>query len=357
MKLVLVAYLHGAGGAERQIILLANEMAMRGHEVHLLTLCEYKAQYPIDEDVIFENLTSVETQGRRSIINRYKVLKEALKRIKPDITINYNLQGTYFSLLIGKKIAGKVLYSERGDPYDKEYSGLLGLVRDITCKKVDALVFQSEGARDFFKIGKKQKAIVIHNSVTVPQEKYPIAEERDKRIVTVGRLHPQKNPHLLIDAFAMIASKYPDITLEFYGDGELKNELQAQIDSIGLHERIYLNPSRKDLFDCIRTARLFVLPSDFEGMPNALMEAMSLGLPCISTDCRPGGARTLIEDGINGYIVPVRDVDAMAAKISFLLDSPDVAERIALNARHIGETNTNEVVFNKWNSFLITLCQ
>ena len=217
------------------------------------------------------------------------------------------------------------------------------------------MVFQSEGARDFFTLNKNQKAIVIHNSVTVPQNLYPIAEERDNRIVTVGRLHPQKNPHLLIDAFAKIASNYPDIRLDFYGDGEMHNELQTKIDSLRLSDRIGLHPSRKDIFDCIRTARIFVLPSDYEGMPNALMEAMSLGIPCISADCRPGGARTLIEEGKNGFIVPVRDVNALAEKMSFLLDNPDVAERVAKEARHLGVTHTNTEIFSKWNCFLNNL--
>lgn len=351
MRIATIAYLHGAGGAERQIIMLSNEMAIRGHEVHLVVLNENKSPYDIDRGVVIHDLSNVE-HGRLRILQRLITFKNAIKKIKPDITINYNLQGAYFSLLVGRKYCGKILYSERGDPYDKEYSGLLGKVRDITCRKVDAFVFQSEGARDFFKIGRNQKAIIIHNSVTVDHKKYPIAEKRDNRIVSVGRLHPQKNPKLLIDAFAMIADKYPNIELDFYGDGIMHDELLDKINQIGLQDRIHLNPSRKDIFDCIRTARLFVLTSDFEGMPNALMEAMSLGLPCISTDCRPGGARTLIDNGVNGYIVPRGDVNSLAERISYLLDNPRVGENIARKARHLGETHTNKVVFDKWNHFL-----
>jgi glycosyltransferase involved in cell wall biosynthesis len=354
MKIATIAYLHGAGGAERQIVMLSNEMAMRGHEIHMIVLNEFKAPYPISEKVTVHDLSEKE-KGKFGVFKRFLAFREILKTIKPNITISYNLQGAYFSLLVGKSVCGKILYSERGDPYDKEYSGLLGKVRDYTCRHVDALVFQSEGAKDFFTIGKSQKAIVIHNSVTVPQDEYPIAEKRDNRIVTVGRLHPQKNPHLLLDAFSKIASKYPNIQLDFYGDGEMHDELQSKINKLGLDSRVTLHPSRKDIFDCIRTARLFVLPSDYEGMPNALMEAMSLGLPCISADCRPGGARTLIEDGKNGFIVPVRNANALADKISYLLDNPDIAERIAKEARHLGETHTNEVIFDKWNNFLKSL--
>lgn len=354
MKIATIAYLHGAGGAERQIIMLSNEMVMRGHEVHMIVLSDFKSPYPISDKVKVHDLSERE-KGKFCIVKRFFAFRKTIKKIKPNITISYNLQGAYFSLLVGKGFCGKILYSERGDPYDKEYSGLLGKVRDWTCLRVDAFVFQSEGARDFFTIGNKQKAIVIHNSVTVPQDKYPIAEKRDNRIVTVGRLHSQKNPHLLLDAFAKIAQQYPDVHLDFYGDGDMHNELQEKINRLGLNSRIALHPSRKDIFDCIRTARLFVLPSDYEGMPNALMEAMSLGLPCISTDCRPGGAKTLIDNGKNGFIVPVRNVNALAKKISYLLDNIDVAEQVAKEARHLGETHTNKMVFDKWNSFLETL--
>lgn len=355
MKLALIAYLHGSGGAERQIILLANQMSVRGHETHLIVLCDNKSPYQIEPSVIVHDLSSLEDCGKLRILKRYCLFKKEMKRINPDTTINYNLQGAYFSLLAGKKFCGKILYSERGDPYDNEYSGLLGMVRDFICKHLDAFVFQSEGAKEFFHLSPKQKAIVIHNSVVVPQDKYPIPSARDNRIVTVGRLHPQKNPQLLVAAFALIADKYPDVTLEFYGDGALKEEIQAKIYGLGLAERVHLHPSRKDIFDCIRKARLFVLTSDYEGMPNALMEAMALGLPCVSTDCRPGGARTLIESGKNGIIVPTRNVNALAEKMMYMLDNPREAERMAHEAYKIGATHTNKVTFDRWNEFLMSV--
>lgn len=355
MKIVTVGYLHGSGGAEKQIILLSNEMAERGHEVHLIVLNANNAPFPISSKVEVHDLTSKEGVGRFRLLKRFFAMKSALSKICPEVTINYNIQSAYFSLLIGRKTCGKIIYSERGDPYDDEYSGLLGKVRDMTCKHIDAFVFQSEGSRNFFHLTSKQKSVIIHNSVTISQEKYPMPESRDNRIVSVGRLHPQKNPWLLIDAFSLIANKHTEVSLELYGDGQLKNELQAKIDGLGLTDRIHLNASRKDIFDCIRTARLFVLSSDFEGMPNALMEAMALGLPCIAADCRPGGARTLIEDGVNGFIVPVRNPNAMAEKIEFVLDNQEKAEELAIEARRLAVTHTNKVTFNKWNEFLSNL--
>ena len=355
MKIVTVGYLHGAGGAERQIILLSNQLAVRGHDVILLVLSDFLSTYTIDERVKIVDMSGTEKNIQTSmgkILKRLIAFRKFIKDVKPDIIINYNLQSAYFCLTLSRKQRGKVIYSERGDPYDAEYSGLLGKIRDYTVKRMDGLVFQSEGARDFFPSVVKQKSIVIHNSVNVPQDKYPVPERREKRIVNVGRLHPQKNQKLLIDAFAKIAKTFSDYTLEIYGDGDLHDELTSQIESLGLSERVNIIPSRKDLWDCIHNASLFVLSSDFEGMPNALMEAMALGLPCVSSDCRPGGARTLIEDGKNGFIVPVRDVEALAWAMSQCLSKTDISESIADNARMIVETHSEKVLFDKWDEFL-----
>ena len=355
MKLALVAYLHGAGGAERQITLLANVMAKRGHEVHFLVLSEFNKRYPINENVIIHDLISAEKNVFHPIIGRYKALKKKYEEIRPDITIHYNLQSAYLTLVMPRKVYNKAIYSERGDPYDKEYSGLLGKIRDWTVKRMDGLVFQSEGARDFFDELVKKKSIVIHNSVAVPIDKYQMPTKRTKRIVSAGRLHEQKNYSLLIDAFAKISNDFPEYELVIYGDGELRQNLQEQINRYHLNHRISLFPSCKDIWDKIRDASLFVLSSDYEGMPNALMEAMALGIPCIATDCRPGGARTLIEDGVNGFVTPLRDISALANMMRYVLSNPNIAETISKGGRQIALTHDEERTFNKWEKFLCTL--
>ena len=354
MKILTVGYLHGAGGAERQIILLSNQMAQRGHEVTLCVLSEYKSKYKIDDNVNVVDLTGVE-KGRFSILRRLRAFRHLVLKLCPDVVVNYNLQSAYFCLTIPKKRRGKVVYSERGDPYDDEYSGVLGKLRDFTVPRMDGLVFQSEGARDFFPEKVKKKSVVIHNSVNIPQEKYPIPDLREKRIVSVGRLHPQKNHRLLIDGFAKISKDFPDYALEIYGDGDLYDDLQRQVNDLGLKGRVTFYASRKDVHDCIYNASLFVLTSDYEGMPNALMEAMALGLPCVATDCRPGGARTLIENGVNGFIVPVRDATSLADKMSYMLSHRNEAERMAIEGRKIQATHSDKEIFEKWDEFISQL--
>lgn len=352
MRLALCAYLHGNGGAERQITMLANAMADRGHEVHFLVLSEFNKKYEISPLVHVHDLTEEEKKALHPIIGRFKALKRAYKEIKPDCTIHYNLQSAYLTAAMPKKVYCKSIYSERGDPYDKEYDGLLGIIRNWCVKHTDGFMFQSEGARDFFDAEVAKRSVVIHNSVSVPVEKYPMPEIRDNRIVSVGRLHEQKNQALLIDAFAKIADEFPECTLENYGDGQLRERLQQKIDQLGLTSRIKLLPARKDVFDAIHTARLFVLSSDYEGMPNALMETMALGLPCVATDCRPGGARTLVEDGVNGFVVPRMNADALADKMRYVLSHPEVANTIAHGGRKIAETHTEKITFDRWEEFI-----
>lgn len=351
MKIVTVGYLHGNGGAERQIIMLSNELAIRGHNVYLVVLGANKAPYMINPNVILYDLTYVE-QGKMKILKRYMAFRSIVKKIQPDVTINFNLQSAYFGLFIGKNWSGKILYSERGDPYDKEYSGLLGVVRDMAVKYIDAFVFQSEGAKNFFKLHKGQKSIIIQNPVCIPPNKYIIPNKRDKRIVSVGRYHRQKNQILLIKSFAEIASEFPEYTLEIYGDGDMKKELNEKISELRLCNRIFLLPPRNDLFDHIRIASLFVLSSDFEGMPNSLMEAMALGLPSISTDCRPGGARALIQNGENGIIVPRNNISALSNAMRYMLNHKDIAEKMAKKAMNITYSHSSEMTYRRWEEFL-----
>lgn len=355
MNIITVGYLHGAGGAERQIILLSNQLAKRGHCVTLCVLAENKSSYNIAENVRVVDLSTIEDNDRfwlSNILKRLVIFRRFVKKERPDIIINYNLQSAYFCLTINKRNRGKVIYSERGDPFDDEYSGLLGIIRDYSVKQMDGVVFQSEGARDFFPRRIKDKSIVIHNSVNIPLNKYSIPHNRDKRIINVGRLHPQKNQKLLIKAFSIISDSFPEYMLEIYGDGDLQKELQQTIDDLRLTARVKLLPSRSDIWDYMVNASLFVLSSDYEGMPNALMEAMALGLPCISTDCRPGGARSLIEDGVNGIIVPVGDVVSLSMAISLCLTKEDLRNKLSLNARKIVETHSETVLFDKWEEFL-----
>ena len=356
MRIVCVGYVSGEGGAQRQMLMLANELANRNNEVHLLLIAGNDIRYTLSDKVIVHDLTEADKKSIHPIIGRYKAIKRMYKEIVPEVTIHYNFQSVYVSAMMKKSITGKIIYSERGDPGDAEYTGLLGMVRRLVLPRVDGFVFQTKVARDYFGEAIKRKSTVIHNSVAINCS-YDLTHdiERERRIVGVGRLHEQKNFPLLINAFAHIAKQFPDYKLEIYGEGPLRNELQKLIDANELHDRAVLMGARKDIHDCIYNASLFVLSSDYEGMPNALIEAMTLGLPCISTDWRPGAVHELIEEGKNGIVVPTGNVELLVDRICYILKDMNMADKIGREAKRFGETHTHQKIFDMWNKFICGL--
>lgn len=350
MKIVFLTYLHGFGGAEKQNVMLANAMAERGHDVTIISISVNNNCYPLNEHVKYEFIPDRKTNALR-IITRYQDIKKRLKEIKPDLTVNFWFQSAYMTAMMKKSITGDVIYSERADPGDTEYNGMLGLVRKLTLPKIDGFVFQSKGAQSYFNEKVQKRSVVIPNPVFIKAENFPEVKERRKEIVTVGRLHPQKNQKLLIDAFALVADRLPEYTLAIYGDGELQDGLQKQIDELGLKDRAFLKGTSKQIHQLINDAALFVLSSDYEGIPNTLLEAEALGIPSISTDCKPGGAREIIDNGVNGYLTPIGDKEKLAEAIYNLLTDFEKQKQFSEEGKKSMSKFEPECIYNAWESF------
>lgn len=350
MKIVFLSYLHGFGGAEKQNVMLANSMVDKGHDVTLISICANNICYELDSRIKYIFLPD-RVSGPLRIVDRFLGIRKILNEIKPDITVNFWFQSAYMTALMKKSIVGKVIYSERGDPGDKEYSGALGLVRKIVLPRIDGFVFQSNGAQNYFNDRVKERSVVIPNPVFIDRNNYPSSVVRKKRIITVGRLHPQKNHKLLIDSFALIASMFPDYSLEIYGDGELKNITQEYINEKKMGSQIKLMGTSKEIYNEMFDASVFVLSSDYEGLPNTLIEAMALGIPCISTDCKPGGARDIITHKEDGIIVPRNNPERMSEAIKYLLSNPDKSERMAAKASENMKKFQPGIVYDKWETY------
>lgn len=355
MKIACIAYLHGFGGAERQIVMLANNLAALGHDVSLISLVANKSTYEISSKINFIDLSGCEKKYCK-ILNRYFILRKVMNCIKPDVSINFWLQSAYLCALMPKSVCGKIIYAERGDPGDKEYANFLSIIRWLSFKRIDGFVFQTKGARDFFGEKIRNRSIVIPNAHSVPEGLFTeICNQKEKKIISAGRLHPQKNQSLLIKAFASIAREIPDYNLEIYGEGTLYCELVELIKKLNMESRVFIYPPCKNLFEKLHKASLFVLSSDFEGMPNALMEAMVLGTPCISTDCKPGGARELIDDGVNGWIVPRNDVVTLAERIRYVLKECADSQNIAQKATKIRISHSVKEIYDMWNNVVCSI--
>lgn len=168
------------------------------------------------------------------------------------------------------------------------------------------------------------------------------------RIVIVGRLHPQKNHKLAIDAFGLFLKKHPSYSLSIYGEGPLKNEIQSYIDSKNLSESVMLEGASSDVMTQILDAKIFLLTSNFEGMPNALIEAMCLGMPCVSTPV--SGAVDLIENGKNGVIVPPVFSD-IAVVLDELVEDEEMCFKLGVNASEIYNKLKIEIISKEWINY------
>ena len=216
---------------------------------------------------------------------------------------------------------------------------------------VDGIVFQTPEAQAWFPKSIQNKSTIIANLVA--EKFYQVKRsQRPQHIVSCGRLHRQKNHTLLIRAFAKLADKYPQENLLIYGKGDLESSLNQLIEQLGLQKRVFLMGQSTDVAKVLSQAKLFVLSSDYEGMPNALMEALVAGVPSISTDCPCGGPRELIQHGKNGLLVPCNDENALVRAMDQLLSNPQLAAKMGENARHGAQQFKPEIIVKQWEEFL-----
>lgn len=358
-KLMLFIPRMGNGGAERVMATIANYFVNKNNEVLLVTLTDTESFYDLDDRVKVIaaeykiNKTNKVLRTADLLLNGIKSLfyfKKQVNSWKPDYVISFlthtNLIATIVKLFNGKF---NLIVSERAEPNER------GLVTKYATKflygKANFIVCQSEKVKIFFKNTNDDKLVVIENPLNIDSLPLTKPEIRKKKIVGVGRLFEQKNFELLINSFSDIESKFPDYELEIYGDGHLKSALQQQIVNLNLQHKIFLQGVKKNVMKEIYDYELFVMSSNFEGFPNALIEAMASGLPVISTDFSTGVAKDLIDDN-NGIVVPVNDRKALANAMEVILANDDVRSEMSKNNWELRNKLTPEKIMTKWESIL-----
>ncbi len=351
-KIMLYINAINGGGAERVMVNLAKCFSENGYETILVTSFRDTWEYPLVSTV--KRLTLEETELKQSRIvrnfSRIKKLRNLCKIEKPDILISFMREPNFRAIIATRGLPIKTLVSVRNDP-NREYTGKSGwIVGKILLPMADGCVFQTEDAQKWFPLKLQHKSRIIYNSVK--KEFYqinrtPILGE----IVTCGRLVEQKNHLLLIRAFDRVIKEYPEATLKIYGDGILKGNLQTEIIQLGLSDKVFLMGNTNDVVDVLKTADLFVLSSDYEGMPNALMEAMAVGVPCISTDCPCGGPKELFGTELQDQLTECRNIDMLAKTILEVLDKSNkgVVEKMKANAFSPDRVN------GEWLEYINTL--
>lgn len=340
------------GGAERVISIISNYLVNNGYEVTLLLTHNDECKYDLDKRikmVVRQNVAS------RDGINQIKFIRSWYKKDKGAIFVSFLRRQNLYSLLAAIGTNVKLVFSERNNPdekfdikdkntYEMKAIKLLSKIR-----QVKLVVFQTKGAMECYPKAIHKKSRIIMNPIkdNLPS---PYVGERTKRIVAIGRLTYQKNYGMLIRAFDKFSKNHDDYTLEIYGDGEGKQEIQKYIIKKNLGDKISLKGFSKNIHDDIIDASMYVLSSKFEGLSNALIEAMAIGLPVISTDHPPGGARAVINNYENGILTTNGKTDEMANAMCFIADNKDKADAMAQNATKIKEYLSTSKICNEWQN-------
>ena len=297
----------GKGGAERVVSLLADYFAKEGYQVKIITLWRAEEEYELSPAVTRINMEELQRKRRGRIsraVGRLWDFRMCIRREKPDLVISFcnkaNFRCAY--AMLGMKIP--LLVSVRNDP-KVDYKPYPFATRRME-RKAKGCVFQTSEAKSFFASDLQRKSRLIMNPVN---PKYLSEDNRwmdspgKRYMITVGRLSEQKNQLLLLKAFCQIMIKFPDVHVKLYGTESNAGYQQKLIEYCRenhMEERVHFMGESDRLEKELQTAALFVLPSDYEGLPNALMEAMAMGLPVIATDCPCGGPAELIRDPYSG---------------------------------------------------------
>ena len=341
------------GGAEKVACAIASYLVNKGHDVELLTMTDEEVTYPLDNRVSRCCLLKEKERKNFFVNNTIRLVRFVKYLLRNRCDAFLAMLPTNITTILAMRFltSAKVIAAERANPASYSEGKQKKLI--TLAPKADGWVFQTIEQKKWYDIHSQlKKAIVIPNAINPDVLKQHITAERHKTIVTAGRLTNQKNHKLLIDAFSKIADKYKDYNLVIYGEGPNRAKLTEQITNLNLSNRILLPGYSPNVMANVSQASMFVLSSDFEGMPNALMEAMALGVPSISTDCAGGGARYLIDNGINGLLVPINDVAALAAAMDKVLCDNEFAEQLGKESHKLCEILAPNVIYGQWEKYI-----
>lgn len=388
-KILMVMPVMKGGGAERVASLLLNEFARNGFN------CEFLLTSSGKNDVINRDLnsdipiTSVYAGKKNSLFFRVleiiasllckpfemlrinvpapfaflsfyaqyhaeiKALREKLKN-EPDTKIVSFLQPSVpMTLIAAKGLPNRIVISERGDPkrlLKKRYG--YNFIKKYY-QRADAIVFQTNDAKAAYPDNVSTKGTVIFNPIN---DKLPEAYhgERKKNVTTFCRISRQKNLPVLVQAFADFHKEFSDYRLRIIGEPQNDddrahlNETKNLADKLGITDYIDFEPFSSEVHNLIIRDAMYVNSSDYEGMSNAMLEAMAIGMPVICTDCPIGGANAVIRNDENGILTEVGNAQEMCEAMKKIAAEKEFAESLSLNTAKIRNELSLENISQKW---------
>ena len=380
MKLLFVAANLGAGGAERVMSLLANQFVKKGYEVEFVFLKKDIRYYPLPQQITI-TLANNECESD-SLTKKLLWMRRYIKKQKPDVVFAFRISIYLVTLLslIGIKVP--VIASERIDPnYNSIHEKIL---QRILLPLTDWFVVQTSAIKAYYPKFIQKKTDIIFNPVS--EKVFEVNDERlmvngdglavkEKKIISVGRLHSQKNQKMMIEAFARVVDEFPEWKLVIYGEGPERAKLEKLIASLNdnentlntkvteelmvnddrlmvndeglmVNERILLPGRSEKVIEEMNKSEIFAFSSDYEGMSNAVVEAFCVGLPIITT--KVSGTEDFIKDGENGFLLDIGDTDGMEKAMRMLMSNEKLRRKMGEKNKMEAEQFKIEHIFQQW---------
>lgn len=376
MKITFVTATLTSGGSERVMSIVANKMQERGYEVEIICLNDQIVFYPINEGI---KITHVEVEaGTKSLPKKLWWFRKYIQKNQPDVVIAFMVSVYTVTLLALMGVDIPVISSVRNDP---AHSNLRKkITRKILLPRSAHVVVQTQQIKEFFNKGIQKMTSVIYNPVNekVFETSYDDdndddddnlklkvkdgvevkvdglkvnGEERLNRIISVGRLYPQKDQKTMIEAFAKVSERFPDWKLVIFGEGPEREALESLVERLKVKDKVLLPGKSENIIDELKKSKIFCLSSVYEGMSNALVEAICVGLPIVTT--KVSGTEELIQDGENGFTVNVGDKEAMAKALTKIIEDENLQNQFSENNKAQAIKFETNAIVDQWEEVIL----
>lgn len=363
MKITFVTATLTSGGSERVMSIVANKMQERGYEVEIICLNEQIVFYPINEGI---RITHVEVEARtKSLPKKLWWFRKYIQKNQPDVVIAFMVSVYTVTLLALMGVDIPVISSVRNDP---AYSNLRKkITRKILLPRSAHVVVQTQQIKEFFSKNIQKMTTVIYNPVNerVFETSYDNdnvddnenlklkvkGEERINRIISVGRLYPQKDQKMMIEAFAKVSERFPGWKLVIFGEGPEREALESLVERLKVKDKVSLPGRSENIIDELNKSKIFCLSSVYEGMSNALVEAICVGLPIVTT--KVSGTEELIKNGENGFIVNIGDKESMAKALTKIIEDENLQNQFSENNKAQAIKFETNAIVDQWEEVIL----